>query len=52
MTKQTIPRAERLIAALDVATPEEAKTLVHRLGDSVSFYRSAWNCSWPTGSST
>src|SRR5258708_32832794 len=39
MTMQTIPRAERLIAALDVATPEEAKTLVQRLGDSVSFYK-------------
>ncbi len=39
MTKQTIPRTERLIAALDVATPEEAKTLGQRLGDSVSFYK-------------
>src|SRR5258706_1691033 len=39
MTKQTIPRAERLIAALDVASVEEAKTLVQRLGDSVSFYK-------------
>src|SRR5260370_12674937 len=39
MTKQTIPRAERLIAALDVAGVEEAKTLVQRLGDSVSFYK-------------
>src|SRR5260221_13671333 len=39
MTKQTIARAERLIAALDVAGVEEAKTLVQRLGDSVSFYK-------------
>src|SRR5260221_3910831 len=39
MTKQTIPRAERLIAALDVVGVEEAKTLVQRLGDSVSFYK-------------
>src|SRR6266705_5522560 len=41
MTAQmkTIPRAERLIAALDVAGVEEAKTLVQRLGDSVSFYK-------------
>src|SRR5260221_1736831 len=39
MTKQTVPRAERLIAALDVAGVEEAKTLVQRLGDSVSFYK-------------
>src|SRR5258708_2877407 len=41
MTAQmkTIPRAERLIAALDVAGVEEAKALVQRLGDSVSFYK-------------
>src|SRR5712691_4313133 len=41
MTSQmkTIPRAERLIAALDVATAEEAKTLVQGLGDSVRFYK-------------
>src|SRR5205807_8514265 len=36
---KTIPRAERLIAALDVAGVEEAKALVRRLGDSVSFYK-------------
>src|SRR2546427_10319961 len=36
---KTIPRAERLIAALDVAGVEEAKALVQRLGDSVSFYK-------------
>src|SRR5260221_11074199 len=41
MTAQmkTIPRAERLIAALDVAGVEEAKALVQHLGDSVSFYK-------------
>ncbi len=41
MTPQmkTIPRAERLIAALDVAGVEEAKALVQRIGDSVSFYK-------------
>ena len=41
MTAQmkTIPRAERLIAALDVAGVEEAKALVQRIGDSVSFYK-------------
>jgi len=31
MTMKAISRAERLIAALDVATAEEAKTLVQRL---------------------
>ena len=41
MTPQmkTIPRAERLIAALDVASTDEAKALVQRLGDSVTFYK-------------
>src|SRR5258706_6403812 len=41
MTSQmkTIPRADRLIAALDVAGVEEANALVQRLGDSVSFYK-------------
>jgi len=34
-----IPRDERLIAALDVASAEEAKALVERLGDSVRFYK-------------
>ena len=36
---KTIPRAERLIAALDFAEAEEAKALVRLLGDSVSFYK-------------
>jgi orotidine-5'-phosphate decarboxylase len=34
-----IPREERLIAALDVASAEQAKALVERLGDSVRFYK-------------
>src|SRR2546425_12892041 len=36
---KTIPRAERLIVALDVPSAEAAKSLVQRLGDSVSFYK-------------
>ena len=35
----TIPRAERLIVALDVPTPKEARALVEDLGDSVRFYK-------------
>ena len=35
----TIPRRERLIAALDVPTAAEARALVERLGSSVSFYK-------------
>lgn len=34
-----IPRAERLIAALDVADTQQAKALVEQLGDSVGFYK-------------
>lgn len=34
-----IPREERLIAALDVASAEQARALVERLGDSVRFYK-------------
>ena len=34
-----IPRAERLIVALDVATPNEAKALVEPLGDAARFYK-------------
>jgi len=54
-----IPRAERLIVALDVATAAEARALVERLGDAVRFYKvglelfSAPGCfelvSWLTG---
>ena len=34
-----IPRAERLIVALDVPTPKEARALAEKLGDSVRFYK-------------
>jgi orotidine-5'-phosphate decarboxylase len=34
-----IPRAERLIAALDVPDAKQARTLVEKLGDSVRFYK-------------
>jgi len=34
-----IPRAERLIVALDVPTPKEARALAETLGDTVSFYK-------------
>lgn len=34
-----VPREERLIVALDVADPAEARALVEKLGDSVRFYK-------------
>jgi orotidine-5'-phosphate decarboxylase len=34
-----IPRAERLIVALDVPTTKEARALAEKLGDSVRFYK-------------
>lgn len=34
-----IPRAERLIVALDVATAAEARALVEKLGDAARFYK-------------
>lgn len=34
-----IPRTERLIVALDVPTPAEARALVERLGDAATFYK-------------
>ena len=34
-----IPRAERLIVALDVPTPKEARALVEQLGDAACFYK-------------
>ena len=37
--RNTIPRHERLIVALDVPNAEEAKRLVMTLGDAVSFYK-------------
>jgi len=36
---KAIPRRERLIAALDVPTADEARLLVEKLGSSVSFYK-------------
>lgn len=36
---KAIPPAERLILALDLPSPEEAKKLVTLLGDSVQFYK-------------
>jgi orotidine-5'-phosphate decarboxylase len=34
-----VPRAERLIVALDVPTPAEARALVEKLGDAGQFYK-------------
>jgi orotidine-5'-phosphate decarboxylase len=39
MTRAVIPARERLIFALDVPTPDAARKLTDRLGDSVSFYK-------------
>ncbi len=39
LSKKDIPTHDRLIFALDVPTADEAKKWVHRLGDSVSFYK-------------
>jgi len=36
---RTIPPHERLIVALDVARPDDARRLVRALGDAVSFYK-------------
>lgn len=38
-SKVVVPRNERLIVALDVADPAEARALVEQLGDSVLFYK-------------
>lgn len=35
----SIPRQERLIVALDVPTPKEARALAEKLGDAVRFYK-------------
>ena len=35
----SIPRRERLIVALDVPTASEARAMVEKLGDAVSFYK-------------
>ena len=34
-----VPRTERLIVALDVATPAEARALAEKLGDAARFYK-------------
>jgi len=39
ISDKPIPPAERLIVALDVPQPEEAKALVEQLGDAVQFYK-------------
>lgn len=39
LSKKDIPTAERLIHALDVPAPDEAKKSVERLGDAVRFYK-------------
>jgi orotidine-5'-phosphate decarboxylase len=39
MTRAVIPARERLIFAMDVPTPDAARKLADRLGDSVSFYK-------------
>ena len=39
LSQKPIPRKERLIFAMDVSSPEEAKALVEQLGDSVIFYK-------------
>ncbi len=39
LSAKPIPPAERLIFALDVPTPEDARAMVERLGDSVRFYK-------------
>lgn len=38
-SKKSIPPRERLILALDVPTPDDAKGLVKQLGNSVEFYK-------------
>lgn len=38
-SKIVVPRNERLIVALDVADPAEARALVEQLGESVQFYK-------------
>ena len=39
MTRAVIPARERLIFAMDVPTPDAARKLADRLGESVSFYK-------------
>ena len=39
LSKKQIPVQERLILALDVPSPDEAKRLVETLGESINFYK-------------
>ena len=39
LSTKAIPPAERLIFALDVESPDDARTLVEQLGDAVRFYK-------------
>lgn len=39
LSEKPIARRERLIVALDVPTPDQARALVRELGDSVHFYK-------------
>jgi orotidine-5'-phosphate decarboxylase len=39
LSNKPIPAAERLIFALDVESPDDARALAGRLGDSVRFYK-------------
>ena len=39
LSSKGIPTDERLILALDVSTPDEARALVTKLGDAVKFYK-------------
>ena len=39
LSRKPIPHTDRLIFALDVPTPSDARGVVERLGDSVSFYK-------------
>jgi orotidine-5'-phosphate decarboxylase len=39
VSQKSIPLRERLILAMDVPTPDDAKRLVKQLGDSVQFYK-------------
>lgn len=39
LSTKPIPPAERLIFALDVETPDDARALVEKLGESVRFYK-------------
>ena len=44
-----IPLSSRLIVALDVSSPEEARALIKRLGDVVSFYKIGYQLAYSGG---